>query len=203
MGTNGHNGGNSNNNNGLGNETLKKSLQQEIQSVTFDSTASIDTKGIISLQSKVRNRASFDKHKIHTVLRVLNEEDLVYILDSGWQTLYGTVAGMFIPSKKSSTVINKYGNLSFEDLSVADFDAYHTDTGVLAKDREIAEVAAKIRRLKVLTDAEGGDTDLGNQLSDLVDQMTKAKDDRARRLSELEHSNKFKALSLDICHEVT
>src|SRR5690349_3586496 len=96
-----------------GHHVQTRQLQQQIQSILFDTSASIDTKGIISLHSKVRNRSTFDKHKIRVTLRVLNQGDVVYLLDSGYITLHGTLTGVFIPTKKSSTVINKYGNISF------------------------------------------------------------------------------------------
>ena len=190
--------------NGINGGTLTRNMQQEIQSVTFDTTASIDTTGSISLRSKVRNRNTFDKHKIHTVLKVISQGQIVYLLDSGYITLHGWATGIFVPTKKSSTVINKVGTLSFDGLSVEYPNAHYTDPDIHQKDREISDLSSKIRRIKVLSDAksDGQDADLGDQLSSLSSQMSKAKEDRMRKLLVLEQTNKFKTISLDIHHEV-
>lgn len=192
--------------NANGHHVQTRQLQQQIQSIIFDTSASIDTKGIISLHSKVRNRSPFGKRQIRVTLRVLNKGEVVYLLDSGYITLRGITAGVFVPTKKSSTVINTYGNISFEDLSVDDPNAPTTDPDIVKMDRDISELAGKIRRAKVLMEAQrddGQNASVKQEFQSLVEQMTERKNARMKKLKEIELINKFQSISLDIQHEVT
>ena len=190
----------SNNGNQL---TQTKHCQQQIGSISFDSSASLDLHGVLMLQSKIRNKSSTKKFKVRVLLTVMNAGYVVYELDSDYITLHGTISSVFVPSKKSSTTVNKYGSVYFDDLSVEDPQGNVNNEDIKKMDKDISTLAAQIRRIKILSEASSeGQDDLKKQYKDLVSQMAALKDSRMRKLKDLEFLAKFQSITINIQHDV-
>jgi hypothetical protein len=185
------------------NQVQNKTVETEIKGVSFNTTASVDTKGVVRLHSEIRNKNVFDKHQLTVTLRLVNDGNVVYQLTSDAFPIYGTFVSLFIPNKKCSTVLNRYGNLSFENLVMQDPNAFTTDPQVNKLDEDIKELATTIRRTKVLVDAqEEGQSDITKEFEDLVEKMTALKDERMKRLHDIETNGKFDAITIEIDHIV-
>lgn len=169
----------------------------------MSSEASIDSTGVIRLHAELRNKNMLQKKKVAVTLNVLNDGNVVYSLTSGNILLHGTLSSIFIPSKKSSTVVNKYGNVAFDYISMKDPNAFEKDENVRTLDKKISEVAAKVRRIKILVEANKGEqSDMHQEFSRSVEELAKLKDSRQMILRQIEQSEKFKALTLDLEHTV-
>lgn len=184
-------------------QTQHKEIQTAIKGVKFSSSASVDTRGIVRLHSEISNSNVFEKRKVNVLLRVSNAERLVYQLNTDVIPLHGTLVSVFVPGKKSSTVVNKYGNFSFEHLAMEDPNAYIKNPDVIALDKQIVDVASKIRRMKILVESQDeGQTKMHQEYETLVKKMASLKNDRMRKLHEIERIGKFSALSIEIEHNV-
>ena len=194
----------SNNTGNLSTSHIKHS-KLEMDGIRVDTEASIDSKGIIRLHVEMRNKNVMEKKKMLVTLNVKNDGMTVYSLNTGTVLLYGTMAAFFVPGRKASVVINRYGNMSFDYISMKDPNALHTDQSVLSLDREISDLAAEIRKMKILVEASAfdeSDSDIHDQFEKLVNRLSDLKFQRQSRLSQIEQTEKFNAISLEIDHSM-
>lgn len=181
-----------------------KHIQVNTDGVTVSIGGNIDNKGVISLHCEMRNKNAFGKKKVQIVMNIVNDQRVVHSLDTGMITLYGTVTSIFVPGKKSSVVVNKFANMSFDDVLVTDRRVIEQNPDVIALDKDISNLAGKIRRLKVLVDVQDeGQDDLRNEYNALLTQMTEAKNARMKKMYDLEMVGKFNALSIEITHQIS
>lgn len=182
-------------------QTHTKTLTTTIEGVSFNTQVSVDTRGVVRLHVDMRNGYLLKKYVAGVKLEVKNFNRVIYALDTGDVKLYGTVPALFLPTKKSSTVVNRYGNFTFEGVSVPDPNSYLNDSEIVRLDKEIIALAGQIRRMKVLLDAqEEGQEDMQEQFTTLVNRLDSTKEERGKRYDEVQRVEKFKAVWLDVHH---
>jgi len=180
-----------------------RSFDTIVKGVHFHTEGSIDQNRLVRLHSEIRNKNSLDKRKVSLQMQVTNVGNVVYSLKTDPIFIYGTVLSVFIPSKKSSAVINLYGNMSFTDLAMDNPNLYETDDRVTALDKKITELAAKIRRTKVLLEAqEENQVDMKTEFDNMVFEMTTLRKERQILLDEIELNGKLSSLTIEFNHKV-
>jgi len=180
--------------------TQSTELRTTESGVSFYTKVTLDPDGILALDSQVRNTNYFGKKKIKVRANVLNQGKTISLLETDTVTLYGIMAALFIPGRKSSTVISRYQTTSFDDVSPNYVD-YYSHPSIRSLDNDISVIAGDIRRLRILIQSQReGQPQLEKELNDSVQTLSEKKSERMAKLHDLERRAKFESVNLSVQH---
>ena len=162
--------------------------------VSFDTNVSIDTRGVISITSKIKNRNPTSKRNVSTVVRFMNNGEALHTITLDECILYGTITAAFIPGKRSSIVLKKFSSMSFDNVTIQ--DPVTIGRKVAEMDSEISKVAANLRKMKIISEENS------SELRELAEKLSVLKSKRSKRLDDLQLIGKFDAVVIDITHNI-
>lgn len=170
------------------------SLTEYVAKIAFTTDVKLNTRGIIEVVTKIKNRASFGRTIVSTTVKMMDDENVVHIVETGKLQLYGSVQAAFMPGKNSSLTKKLYSMMSFDEVS--EQNQSKISEALKGLDTDISKIANDYRKAKILS----GNTDpevvtLGEKLQSLK----KERIEKARDLSWLE---KFNKVRIEIEHKV-
>jgi hypothetical protein len=170
-----------------------------IQSVHFDSSATLDSNGNIIFRSIIANKNWIMPYRVKSILRLFSRGDLVHIVESESKVLYGSLCTIFRWNKQSSLVVDRRDQLDFDPLALDDPNNDTSAPEIQQIDQEILKLATDLRKQQY-EDSPTADHVINHQ--SLIDRILLKKCQRMRMLKKIEHAVKFRTISLDIVHSL-
>ena len=167
--------------------------------INIISSGYFDTNGVVTLNVTAKNSNIFKKRIVSSTLKIVYQGKTMYQLTTGIFSVAGLFLGTF--SKRATVSMIKDGNLPINDLDIEPIKENNEPITLL--DKQIANLAIDIRKMKVLTNPNyDAQSSLNTQYKDAIDRLAFLKSNRMEKINELALLGKYAALSIEITNTV-
>lgn len=167
---------------------------EQVENISFNTEVTVDLRGVIQVLTKVKNNNKVSKKKVFVNVKMMNNGYVIHSIKVDPLYLYGSMTSAFIPGKRSFISKKLFSSMSFEDIDVD--DPSKIDKLMKEKDKEIAQVATELRKMKIISE-------IGSmELEHLAQKLQNLKQERTKMYGELEFIGKFDAFQIVVQHVV-